>query len=74
VIIKMHHAMTDGVGSLAVFALLGDLTRKPRDLEAMPAIPQPESQSPFELAAEAVTNTGHRILRFVGRSANSANQ
>ena len=55
VIIKMSHVMTDGVGSLVVLALLGDLTRKPRDLGAMPAIPQPESESPFELAAEAVT-------------------
>ena len=38
----------------------------------MPAIPLPESESPFELAAEAVTNTGRRILGFVGRSANAA--
>ena len=28
VIIKMSHVMTDGVGSLAVLALLGDLTRE----------------------------------------------
>jgi hypothetical protein len=38
----------------------------------MPATPEPESQSRFDLAAEAVTNTGHRILGLVGRSATSA--
>jgi diacylglycerol O-acyltransferase / wax synthase len=72
VIIKMDHVMTDGMGLVILVALLGDPTRKPRDLGAMPAIPQPESQSPFDLAAEAVTNTGQRILGFVGRSANAA--
>jgi diacylglycerol O-acyltransferase len=72
VVVKMSHVMTDGVGSIALLALLGDLTRTPRDLGAMPAIPEPESQSPFQLAAEAVTYTGHRILGFVGRSANAA--
>jgi diacylglycerol O-acyltransferase len=72
VIIKMDHVMTDGMGLVILVALLGDPTCKPRDLGAMPATPEPESQSPFDLAAEAVTNTGQRILGFVGRSANSA--
>jgi diacylglycerol O-acyltransferase len=72
VIIKMSHVMTDGVGSVVVLGLLGDLTRKPRDLGGMPAIPKPESESPFELAAEAVTYTGRRIVGLVGRSANTA--
>ena len=71
-ILTVHHVIADGSGVLAIFAVLADLTRKPRDLGPMPAIPEPESQSPFDLAAEAVTNTGHRILGFVGRSANSA--
>jgi len=72
VILKMSHVMTDGVGLVILVSLVGDLTRKPRDLGAMSAIPEPESESPFELAGEAVTNAGHRILGFVGRSANSA--
>ena len=72
VILKISHVVTDGVGTLALLALLGDLTRQPRDLGPMPAIPAPESDSPFELAGEAVTNAGRRILGFVGRSANSA--
>jgi diacylglycerol O-acyltransferase / wax synthase len=72
VIIKMNHVMADGVASLAILAFIGDFIRKPRDLGPMPAVPQPESQSSLELAAEAVTNTGQRILGLVGRSANSA--
>ncbi len=71
-IIKMSHVLTDGVGSLALLTLLGDLTRTPRDLGPMPAAPEPESYLPWDLTAEAVTNTGHRILGFVRNSANSA--
>ena len=71
-ILKISHVVTDGVGSLAVLALLGDFTREPRDLGAMPAIPLPESESPFELAGEAAANAGRRILGFIGRSANAA--
>jgi diacylglycerol O-acyltransferase / wax synthase len=72
VILKISHVVTDGVGTLAVLALLGDPTREPRDLGVMPAIPAPESESPVELAGEAVTNAGRRTLGFVGRSTKSA--
>jgi WS/DGAT/MGAT family acyltransferase len=71
-IIKMSHVMTDGVGSLALLALLGDPTRQPRDLGPIPAAPAPESESPWELAAEAVINSGQRILGLATRSANAA--
>jgi diacylglycerol O-acyltransferase / wax synthase len=72
VILKMSHAVADGVGGLALLGLLGDPTREPRDLGTMPAIPEPESASPFDLTFEAVTHTARRILGFVGRTANSA--
>ena len=68
-ILTVNHVMSDGTGLLAIFGLLGDLTRKPRDLGPMPAIPEPEDQSRLGLAAEAARYTGHRILRFLGRSA-----
>ena len=72
VILKFSHAVADGVGGVAFLTLLGDPTREPRDLGTMPAIPEPESESRFDLAFEAVTHTGRRILGFVGRTANSA--
>ena len=69
-IMNMSHVMTDGVGSLAVLAHLGDFTREPRDIGAMPAVPQPENDSPLELAAEAITYTMRRTAGFLSRSAN----
>jgi diacylglycerol O-acyltransferase len=70
VIMNISHVMTDGVGSLAVLARLGDFTREPRDIGAMPAVPQPEDDSPFQLAAEAISYTMRRTVGFVSRSAN----
>ncbi|MGO9286888.1 MAG: wax ester/triacylglycerol synthase domain-containing protein [Mycobacterium sp.] len=72
VIIKMSHVLTDGVGSLALLALLGDATRTPRDPGPMPAAPEPESDLPWDLAAEAVTNAGHRMFGSIRRSVNAA--
>lgn len=41
-IIKIHHAITDGVGGLAMAASLFDLTREPNtDLPPKPAAPEP---------------------------------
>ena len=68
-ILTVNHVMSDGTGLLAIFGVLGDLTRKPRDLGPMPAIPEPEDRSRLGLAAEAARYSGHRILRFLGRSA-----
>ncbi len=70
-ILTVNHVMSDAMGLIAVFGLLGDLTRKPRNLGPMPAIPEPESQSWLGLAAEAASYTGHRILGFLARSAGS---
>jgi diacylglycerol O-acyltransferase len=71
-IMNISHVMTDGVGSLAVLARLGDFTREPRDIGAMPAVPQPENDSPFQLAAEAITYTMRRTVGFLSRSANAS--
>jgi diacylglycerol O-acyltransferase len=72
VIMNISHVLTDGVGSLAVLARLGDFTREPRDTGAMPAVPQPEDDSPFQLGAEAITYTMRRTVGFLSRSANVA--
>ena len=72
VILKMSHVLTDGVGSLALLTLLGDPTRTPREPGPMPAEPEPESDLPWQLAAEAATNAGQRIFGSITRSANAA--
>ncbi len=51
--------------------MLGDLTRRPRYLGPMPAIPEPEDQSRLGLAVEAAGYTGQRIFGFVARSVGS---
>jgi diacylglycerol O-acyltransferase len=71
-LVKISHAVTDGVGSVAILALIGDLTREPRDLGPMPPVPESESDRPLELAAEALAHTRNRFLGFIGRSATSA--
>ena len=71
VLVNISHAVTDGVGSIVILALISDLTREPRDLGPMPPIPESESDRPLQLAAEALTHTGNRFLGFIGRSATS---
>ena len=68
-ILTVNHVMSDGTGLLAIFGLLGDLTRKPRDLGPMPPVPDSEDQSRLGLAAEAAGYTARRILGFLGGSA-----
>jgi diacylglycerol O-acyltransferase / wax synthase len=70
-ILTVNHVMSDATGLLAIFGLLGDVTRKPRDLGPMPAIPEPEDESRLVLAAEAASYTGRRILGFLAQSAGS---
>jgi diacylglycerol O-acyltransferase / wax synthase len=72
VIVNISHVVTDGVGTLAVLARLGDFAREPGDIGAMPAVPQPEDDSLFQLAAEAITYTMRRTVGFLSRSANVA--
>jgi WS/DGAT/MGAT family acyltransferase len=48
VIVKIHHAITDGVGGMAMAATLFDLGREPRtDLGAIPDTPELAARSPL---------------------------
>ncbi len=67
-ILTVDHVMSDGTGLLAIFGVLGDLTRRPRSLGPMPAIPEPEDQSLLGMAVEAVGYSGQRIVGFLSRS------
>ena len=42
VIIKLHHAITDGIGGMSMAATLFDLTRTPEDLGPVPDLPEGE--------------------------------
>jgi WS/DGAT/MGAT family acyltransferase len=41
VVMKVHHSITDGMGGMAMGAVLFDLTREPADLGPMPSAPVP---------------------------------
>ncbi len=68
-VLTVDHVMSDGIGLLAIFGVLGDVTRRPRDLGPMPQVPEHEDESPLGLTAEAAGYTGGRIVHFLGRSA-----
>ena len=61
VIIKLHHAITDGVGGMAMAASLFDLTRAPADLGPRPPVP---SGRILDLPARIVNG-----VQFAGTSA-----
>jgi WS/DGAT/MGAT family acyltransferase len=62
VILKLHHAMTDGVGGMRLLARLVDLSR---DVPARPgtAPPAPSHVPPPVVAAEGAAHTAHQAVR-----------
>lgn len=59
-IMKVHHALTDGIGGIQLAAHVVDLERRPADLGSMPPAPVVPGHDPVELALEAV---GHELRR-----------
>ena len=72
-VIKLHHAVVDGVGGLAMLVQLLDRQRRPRRAVAgpapSPAVPAPRAAAPWAQAAARGWSTGRRVVRFAGRSA-----
>lgn len=50
-IIKLHHALSDGVGAMRMLAIVADLQREPADLGDMPPTPPGEKQDLAGLVA-----------------------
>ena len=71
VIVKLHHAITDGVGGLAMSAALFDLTRDPAtDLGPLPPAPRADVldasgrlSNGLHFATRAVTSAGAAVAR-----------
>ena len=53
-VLKVHHALTDGIGGVQIAAHVVDLDREGTDLGPMPPAPTARSQWPFEAVAEAL--------------------
>jgi diacylglycerol O-acyltransferase len=62
-LLKVHHALTDGVGGMDIARLLFDAQPDPGDLGPMPDAPVGETLSPLDLARDAL---GHRSSRLRG--------
>lgn len=72
-IAKIHHAITDGVGAVAMAMILFDLERDPTDDDApLPPAPEPDVMNPLERLVDGVRHgfdrereTGHLIAEGV---------
>ncbi len=66
---KLHHAITDGVGGIAIAMLLLDLERDPAgDEEPMPPLPEGKVLSPAERTVDAVGHIARRNLGIARRA------
>lgn len=69
IIQKLHHAITDGVGGVAIAMLLFDLEREPTgDDEPMPPIPEGKVFTPAERTADAIGHIARRNLGIARRA------
>jgi diacylglycerol O-acyltransferase / wax synthase len=71
VILKLHHAITDGVGGVKLAMHLFDLDRDGSDRGAVPDEPPVHVMNQLERIADAVGHEGRRTLGIVRRSAAS---
>ena len=59
-VMKLHHALTDGIGGMEMARHLFDLEPAPPDLGPMPPVPEPERMSSAALVRDAL---GHNLTR-----------
>ena len=69
-VFKVSHALSDGVGGIAINALLFDFERRP-PLRPMPPLPLPEDATPDELATEELGRVAGHVLDFAAKWAGS---
>lgn len=73
---KLHHAITDGVGGIAIAMLLLDLERDPEEEDTpMPPLPKGKVFTPAERTVDALTHIARRnlgIARRAGRTLTGA--
>jgi diacylglycerol O-acyltransferase / wax synthase len=75
-VMKIHHALTDGIGGIEIAAHVVDLERGPVDMGPMPPAPAPSPHSLLEVLTEAagfhsrrITNAGVEVGRAALREA-----
>jgi WS/DGAT/MGAT family acyltransferase len=68
---KLHHAITDGVGSIQIALTLFDLERDPGDAGPLPDAPEVHVLNPVERLAAGTEHVVQRRLRSLQRSVDS---
>jgi len=61
-VMKVHHALTDGIGGIQLAQQLVDLQREPADLGPMPEAPSTDRPGPARLALDSVGDNVNRTL------------
>jgi diacylglycerol O-acyltransferase / wax synthase len=73
---KVHHTVTDGVGGMALLALLVDLSADALEPDDTPGVPAPESMDARGLMRESLVHSSRRLLgvarRFPATAAHAA--
>jgi len=64
---KVHHTVTDGVGGMALLALLVDLTADAVEPGDTPAVPAPEFMNARSLMRDSVAHSARRMLGVARR-------
>jgi WS/DGAT/MGAT family acyltransferase len=72
VVMKTHHALTDGIGGMELAKFLFDFERVPDELGPMPDAPATEDLGTSALVFDALAFESTRALRFVTRRVTSA--
>ncbi len=65
-VIKVHHALTDGIGGVATLPLVVDPSSVPADQGLLPPVPSEEPMGPWALALDAMASNRERFLGLVG--------
>lgn len=71
-VLKVHHALTDGIGGVQIAAHVVDLDREGTDLGPMPPAPTARSLWPFEAVAEALGYDFRRAVEIGQQAVRSA--
>ena len=72
VVVKMHHALADGIGGLQIAQLLFDLTEEPRDLGPLPPAPEGAARGRFGGVGEVLAYDTALVRRMVGGAVRAA--
>jgi WS/DGAT/MGAT family acyltransferase len=71
-IVKLHHALSDGVGAMRMLEIVADPQREPRDLGEMPLAPPGETADVLSLITGTAGAMANRAVSLARRGAGAA--